>query len=98
MTGRTDTTYMNSTDTFLRLIRPLAALRWRLALAVLLGVIMVASNIGLLGMAAYLIAASALKPLLVLLTLPIYVVRFAGVTRALARYSERLTSHNLTFR
>lgn len=89
---------MKGTDTFLRLIQPLAALRWRLALAVLLGVIMVASNIGLLGMAAYLIAASALKPLLVLLTLPIYVVRLAGVVRALARYSERLTSHNLTFR
>ena len=94
----TDTTSKNGTHTFLRLVRPLAALHWRLALAVLLGVIMVASNIGLLGMAAYLIAASALKPLLVLLTLPIYIVRFAGLVRALSRYSERLVSHSLTFR
>ncbi|HEX8035522.1 MAG TPA: thiol reductant ABC exporter subunit CydC, partial [Ktedonobacterales bacterium] len=93
-----DTANMKGTGTFLRLLRPLVALHWRLALTVLLGVIMVASNIGLLGMAAYLIADSALKPLLVLLTLPIYIVRVAGVVRALSRYSERIASHSLTFR
>lgn len=91
-------TSTKGTYTFLRLVRPLAALHWRLALAVLLGVIMVASSIGLLGMAAYLIAASALRPLLMLLTLPIYIVRVAGLVRALSRYSERLASHSLTFR
>lgn len=98
MTDTTRMTGMEKSHTFLRLMRPLAALRWRLALAVLLGVIMVASNIGLLGMAAYLISASALKPLLVTLTLPIYIVRVSGLVRASARYSERLVSHSLTFR
>ncbi|HEX8035056.1 MAG TPA: thiol reductant ABC exporter subunit CydC [Ktedonobacterales bacterium] len=89
---------MKGTSTFLRLLRPLAALHWWVALAVLLGVVMIASNIGLLGMAGYLISASALKPLLVALTLPIYIVRAAGVVRALSRYSERVASHSLTFR
>lgn len=98
MTDMTDTTGMKSMRIFLRLVRPLTALHWRIGLAVLLGVLMVASNIGLLGMAAYLIAASALKPLLVLLTLPIYVVQLAGIARAATRYAERLTGHNLTFR
>jgi len=59
---------------------------------------MVASNLALLGMAAYLIAAAALAPLLVVLTLPIYIVRFMGVSRPISRYLERLVSHNVTFR
>ncbi|MGZ6388611.1 MAG: thiol reductant ABC exporter subunit CydC [Ktedonobacterales bacterium] len=93
-----DATSVKGPYTFLRLLRPLARLQWRVALAVLLGVIMIASNIGLLGMAAYLISASALQPLLVVLTLPIYIVRVAGVVRALSRYSERVASHSLTLR
>jgi ATP-binding cassette subfamily C protein CydC len=83
---------------FLRIARPIVASPWRFMLAVLLGVVMVAANIGLLGMAAYLIAAAALRPLLVLLTLPIYIVQFSGIARAFARYTERLTGHDLTFR
>lgn len=98
MTDTADTMGTMGPRTFLRLLRPLVSFRWRLGLGVLLGVLMVASNIGLLGMAAYLIAASALKPLLVVLALPIYVVRFAGVARAVSRYAERLTGHSLTFR
>lgn len=83
---------------FRGLARLLVPFRWQVALAVLLGVLMVASNVGLLGMAAYLISAAALKPLLVTLTLPMYIVRFAGVARAVSRYAERLTGHSLTFR
>lgn len=94
----TDIVSVKGIQLFVRLVRPLAALHWRMTLAVSLGVILVASNIGLLGMAAYLISASALKPLLVSLTLPIYIVRVAGVVRTFARYSERMASHNLTFR
>ena len=85
-------------STFVRLLRLLAPFRSRVALAVLLGALTIASNIGLLGMAAYLISASALKPLLVVLTLPIYVVRLAAVSRAAARYAEQLVGHSLTFR
>jgi ATP-binding cassette subfamily C protein CydC len=83
---------------FLRLISLLSTFRWHVALAILLGCIVIASNMGLLGMAAYLIAAAALAPLLITLTLPIYIVRFMSVSRAIARYAERLVAHNATFR
>jgi ATP-binding cassette, subfamily C, bacterial CydC len=84
--------------TFTRLLAFLWPFRWLIALAILLGSVMIASSIGLLGMAAYLIAASALGPLLVLLSIPIYLVRAMGIVRALSRYAERLVSHNATFR
>ena len=83
--------------TFRRLLAFLSPFRWIIALAILLGSVMIASSIGLFGMAAYLIAASALGPLLVLLSIPIYLVRAMGIARALARYYERLVSHNATF-
>ena len=84
--------------TLQRLLGMLLPLRWWVLLAILLGCIMVASNVGLLSMAAYLIAASAIVPLLGFLTLPIMIVRFAGVVRPVSRYAERLLSHNVTFR
>src|SRR5258708_16875414 len=84
--------------TLATLLRLLAPFRWRVILAVILGVIVVACNAGLLGMAAYLVSDAALRPLLVTLTLPIYIVRFAGVGRAGARYTERLVGHDVTFR
>jgi ATP-binding cassette subfamily C protein CydC len=82
----------------LRLLALLAAFRWRVALAILLGCVTIASNMGLLGVAAYLIAAAALKPLLLALMLPIYFVRLVSVTRAVSRYCERLIAHSVTFR
>src|SRR2546425_944562 len=84
--------------TCMRLLTFLSPFRWHIALAILLGSVMIASNISLLGMAAYLIAASALSPLLVLLSIPIYVVQTMGIVRAFSRYAERLVSHNTTFR
>ena len=84
--------------TLTRLLAFLSAFRWRIALAIFLGSVMIASSIGLFGMAAYLIAAAALGPLLVLLTIPIYLVQSMGVVRAASRYAERLVSHNTTFR
>ena len=84
--------------TFMRLLSFLSPFRWLVALAIMLGCITIASNMALLSMAAYLIAAAALGPLLVTLTLPIYIVRFAGVSRAVSRYAERMASHNATFR
>ena len=84
--------------TFMRLLAQLSPFRWWIALAILLGCILIASNMLLLGMAAYLIAAAALGPLLVALTLPIYIVQVMSVVRACSRYAERLVSHNVTFR
>ena len=82
---------------FLRLLSFLSAFRWLVALAILLGSLMIASNMLLLGMAAYLIAAAALGPLLAILTIPIYIVRLMSVSRAGSRYAERVVSHNVTF-
>jgi len=68
------------------------------ALAVLLGVATVASNVGLLATAAYVISAAALVSFLGALVIPVYLVRLFGVSRAGARYAERMISHNLTFK
>jgi thiol reductant ABC exporter CydC subunit len=84
--------------TFRRLLAFLSPFRWRIVLAILLGSVVIASSIGLLGMAAYLIAAAALGPLLVFLSIPIYLVQTMGILRAASRYAERLVSHNTTFR
>src|ERR1700730_7609084 len=84
--------------TLTRLLAFLSPLRWRIALAILLCSVMIASSIGLFGMAAYLIAAAALGPLLVLLSIPIYLVQTMGIARAASRYVERLVSHNTTLR
>jgi ATP-binding cassette, subfamily C, bacterial CydC len=84
--------------TLRRLLAFLLPFRWLIALAVLLGCVMIASNMLLLGMAAYLIAEAALVPLMVMLTLPTFIVRLVSVTRAGSRYAERLVSHNVTFR
>src|SRR5438445_428882 len=84
--------------TFKRLLAFLSPFRWRIALAILLGSVMIASSITLFGMAAYLIAAAALGPLLVFLSIPIYLVQTMGIVRAASRYVERLVSHNTTFR
>jgi thiol reductant ABC exporter CydC subunit len=83
---------------FLRLLTFLSPFRWQVLLAILLGCATIASNMGLMGMAGYLIAAAAVVPFLFLLTVPIYIVRFAGVSRAASRYAERLAAHHVTFR
>jgi ATP-binding cassette subfamily C protein CydC len=84
--------------TFLRLAAFLKPHVPRVLLAVLLGVATVASNVGLLATAAYVISASALVAFLGALVIPIYLVRLFGVSRAGARYGERLVSHDLTFK
>ncbi len=84
--------------TVTRLLRLLVPYRWRIAGAVFLGMLTVATNTGLLAVAAYLISAAAKHPLLIELTGAIYLVRICGISRAFVRYAERLTSHNVTFR
>jgi thiol reductant ABC exporter CydC subunit len=84
--------------TFFRLLSYLSPFRWFVLLAVLLGFLTIASNVSLLAFSGYLIAAAAIVPFMALLTIPIYIVRLTGVSRAVARYAERRVSHNLTFR
>ncbi len=81
-----------------RLLSLLLPFGWLVVLAIFLGSITIASNMALLSIAAYLIAAAALGPLLITLTLPMYIVRFMGVSRAVSRYAERMLSHNAAFR
>ena len=67
------------------------------ALSVLLGVLTVASNVGLMGISAFLISAAALHPQLGTLLVAIVAVRFFGIARGIFRYAERLASHSVTF-
>jgi len=69
-----------------------------IALALLLGLLTVVTNTGLLALASYVIAAAALHPPLIALSIPLALVRIAGVGRAFARYGERIVSHDVTFR
>ncbi|RDV84887.1 thiol reductant ABC exporter subunit CydC [Ammonifex thiophilus] len=69
-----------------------------LALAAFLGFLAVASNVGLIGTATWLIATAALHPPFGDLFLATVAVRFFGVARAIFRYAERYLAHDATFR
>jgi ATP-binding cassette, subfamily C, bacterial CydC len=83
-------------------LRALGALapvpRARAALAVLLGALTIACGVGLMATAGYLIARAAQQPAILSLTVAIVGVRFFGLTRPLARYAERLASHDVALR
>jgi thiol reductant ABC exporter CydC subunit len=70
----------------------------RLALSITLGALAVIFGIGLMATAGYLIARAAERPEILSLTTAIVAVRFFGLARPLARYLERLASHDLAFR
>src|SRR5262249_54971540 len=55
-------------------------------------------GVGLMATAGYLISRAAERPAILSLTVAIVAVRFFGLARPLARYFERLTSHDLAFR
>ena len=78
-----------------RLARPPAG--W-LAASVLFGTLAVAFGIGLMTSAGYLIARAAERPAILSLTTVIVAVRFFGLARPVARYLERVVSHDLAFR
>ncbi len=72
--------------------------RGRLALAAGLGAFTVCCGIGLMATAGYLISRAAERPAILSLTAAIVGVRFFGLARPLARYLERLASHDVAFR
>ena len=73
--------------------------RWRyFGLAVLLATGTVLAAVGLLTASGYLISRAAQRPEILSLTVAIVSVRFFGISRALLRYGERLSSHDLAFR
>jgi thiol reductant ABC exporter CydC subunit len=72
--------------------------RARLALASFLGVLTILFGVGLMGTAGYLISRAAEQPAVLSLTAAIVGVRFFGLARPLARYLERLASHDAALR
>ena len=67
----------------------------RLALSALVGALAAAFGVGLMTAAGYLISRAAEQPPILALTVTIVVVRFFGLARPLARYLDRLVSHDL---
>ncbi len=81
-----------------RLLTLAAAPRGGVTLSVALGAATVLCGIGLMATAGYLISRAAERPTVLSLTVAIVCVRFFGLARPLARYLERLTSHDLALR
>ncbi len=83
-------------------LRPLFALlslpRGRVALSIGLGALAVGFGIALLTTAGYLISRAAEHPPILELTTAIVAVRFFALGRPLARYLERLSSHDVALR
>lgn len=84
--------------TLRRVVALAPAPRRGLALSAALGAAAVVCGIGLMTTAGYLIARAAERPAILSLTTVIVAVRFFGLARPLARYLERLASHDLAFR
>jgi ATP-binding cassette, subfamily C, bacterial CydC len=84
--------------TLRRLLRLTAAPRRRIAVAVVLGALTVTFGVGLMATAGYLITRAAEQPAILSLMTAIVAVRFFGLARPLARYLERLASHDLALR
>ena len=72
--------------------------RRRLALAALLGALTILFGVGLMSAAGYLISRAAEHPAVLSLTAAIVGVRFFGLARPIARYLERLASHDVALR
>lgn len=66
--------------------------------SLLMGVLTILSNVGLLSTSAVLISRAALHPDVLDLMVLIVAVRFFGISRGIFRYSERILSHDATFR
>ena len=81
--------------TLRELSRLVAVPRARLALAAALGALTVLCGVGLMATAGYLITRAAERPAILALGVAIVGVRFFGLTRPIARYAERLASHDL---
>jgi ATP-binding cassette subfamily C protein CydCD len=81
-----------------RLFQSLSPFWGRIVLSILLGFATIASGIGLMATAAYIISAAALHPSIAELQVAIVGVRFFGLSRGIFRYLERLVSHDVTFR
>ncbi|MDO5034322.1 MAG: thiol reductant ABC exporter subunit CydC [Actinomycetaceae bacterium] len=78
-----------------RLMPMLEVNKVQFALAVLLGALGLGASIGLGATAAWLIARASQMPPVLYLTVATVGVRFFGVSKAVLRYVQRLSSHNV---
>jgi ATP-binding cassette, subfamily C, bacterial CydC len=72
--------------------------RRRAVASLLLSALAVSLGIALLATAGYLVSRAAERPPILSLTVTIVVVRFLGLARPIARYLDRLVSHDLALR
>jgi thiol reductant ABC exporter CydC subunit len=86
------------TATIRRLLALAELPRWRVALSIVLAACAVGFGIALMTTAGYLISRAAEQPPILSLTTVIVAVRFFALARPLARYLERLASHDLALR
>jgi thiol reductant ABC exporter CydC subunit len=86
------------TTTIRRLVVLAGLPRGRLAAAITLGALAVGFGVALMTTAGYLISRAAEQPPILALTTIIVVVRFLALARPLARYLERLVSHDVALR
>jgi ATP-binding cassette subfamily C protein CydC len=85
--------------TLIRRLLALSGMRVsRVAVSVALGALTVLLGVGLMATAGYLISRAAERPAILSLTTAIVAVRFFGLSRPLARYADRLWSHDLALR
>ena len=86
------------TATLRRLLELSGMSKRRVALSVGLAALTVVLGVGLIATAGYLISRAAEHPPILSLSVTIAAVRFFGLSRPLARYLERLVSHDLALR
>jgi ATP-binding cassette, subfamily C, bacterial CydC len=86
------------TSTLTRLLTLARLPRSRVALSMLLATLAVGLGVALLATAGYLISRAAEQPPILALTITIVLVRFLGLARPIARYADRLASHDLALR
>jgi len=89
---------LKSQNTFFRLLQFLEGNWARVALSVVIGSVTIGSSVALMGTSAWLISTAALHPSVADLGVSVVGVRLFGITRGVARYFERLVSHDVTFR
>jgi ATP-binding cassette subfamily C protein CydC len=91
-------TERGETGTLRRLLALAGLPRPRVALSVLCGTLAVGFGVALMATAGYLVSRAAEQPPILSLTVAIVAVRFFGLARPLARYLERLASHDVALR
>jgi len=70
----------------------------RVGVSVLLGTLTIVFGVGLMATAGYLISRAAERPAVLSLMTTIVAVRFFGLARPIARYGDRLWSHDVALR